>query len=194
MMRSASSRFTALRMASIFSSVRSSLSRDWLEPTWSRKDSPATCQMSWRNSDCQFSSVDCRNSQTYPSAPKTDEGSPWVVCSDVNATQPAIAWAIALGRLVLGESELGVRALALMAPLAAKDEMPKQDFAYLTDQVLVAEGKKQRYGTQLQLENGKLQPAPIEDPAHVDARRRSMGLGPLADYLKELEALQGLSR
>lgn len=30
---------------------------------------------------------------------------------------PAIAWAIALGRLVLGESELGVRALALVAPL-----------------------------------------------------------------------------
>ncbi|MHB1103842.1 MAG: glycosyltransferase family 39 protein [Devosia sp.] len=30
---------------------------------------------------------------------------------------PAIAWAIALGRLVLGESELGVRAFALAAPL-----------------------------------------------------------------------------
>jgi 4-amino-4-deoxy-L-arabinose transferase-like glycosyltransferase len=31
---------------------------------------------------------------------------------------PGIAWAIALGRLVLGETELGVRAVALLTPLA----------------------------------------------------------------------------
>lgn len=31
---------------------------------------------------------------------------------------PAIAWAIALGRLLLGETELGVRVFALLAPLA----------------------------------------------------------------------------
>lgn len=54
--------------------------------------------------------------------------------------------------------------------------------ALLEDRVLVADGKAQRYGSQLS--GNPLRFDPIEDEAHVDERRRSIGLEPLADYAK----------
>jgi len=56
------------------------------------------------------------------------------------------------------------------------------NLALLEDRVLVADGKAQRYGSQLS--GNPLRFAPIEDEAHVDQRRRSVGLEPLADYAK----------
>lgn len=57
-----------------------------------------------------------------------------------------------------------------------------QGFAMLTDRVLVGQQKPQRYGTQLTMKNGKLQPDPIEDRAGLEHRRAAAGLPPLADY------------
>lgn len=54
--------------------------------------------------------------------------------------------------------------------------------AYLTDRVRTAQGKRQIYGTQFKEVNGTLQPEPIEDPGHVDARRASIGLNSLDEY------------
>lgn len=54
--------------------------------------------------------------------------------------------------------------------------------ALLEDRLLVADGKPQRYGSQLS--NNPLRFDPIEDEARVDERRRSIGLEPLADYAK----------
>jgi hypothetical protein len=54
--------------------------------------------------------------------------------------------------------------------------------ALLEDRVRVADGKPQLYGTQLR--DDPLRFAPIEDEANVDARRRGIGLGPLAGYAK----------
>ena len=59
------------------------------------------------------------------------------------------------------------KCLDLMAQLP-KDELSQMDFAYLTDRVLLAEGKKQIYGTQFDQVDGKLQPRPLEDEANVD--------------------------
>jgi hypothetical protein len=56
------------------------------------------------------------------------------------------------------------------------------DLALLEDRVRVADGKPQLYGTQLALNPLRFQP--IEDEAHVDQRRRSIGLPPLAEYAK----------
>lgn len=56
------------------------------------------------------------------------------------------------------------------------------DLALLEDRLLVADGKPQRYGSQLS--TNPLRFDPIEDEAHVDERRRSIGLEPLADYAK----------
>ncbi|MGK5035022.1 DUF6624 domain-containing protein [Janthinobacterium sp. LB3P118] len=55
-------------------------------------------------------------------------------------------------------------------------------FAMLDDRVRIADGKFQRYGSQLS--TNPLRFKPIEDEAHVDERRRSIGLEPLADYAK----------
>lgn len=76
--------------------------------------------------------------------------------------------------------------LDLMAKLP-EGEISKTDFAYLTDRVLIAEGKKQLYGTQFIWADGKSKPMPIVNEANVDKRRMAVGLKPLADYAKELE-------
>jgi hypothetical protein len=68
-----------------------------------------------------------------------------------------------------------------------KDEIAPQEVAYLTDRVLLAEGKKQLYGTQFITIDGKLRPQPVEDEANVDTRRAEVGLPPLAEYAKTLE-------
>ena len=45
----------------------------------------------------------------------------------------------------------------------------------------VRSGLPPLYGSLL---DDSLKPSPIEDEAHVDQRRKAMGLEPLADYLK----------
>ncbi len=54
--------------------------------------------------------------------------------------------------------------------------------AYLLDRIRVREGRPQVYGTQFRLKDGKLQPCPVEDPAHLDQRRREVGLPSMAEY------------
>jgi hypothetical protein len=66
-------------------------------------------------------------------------------------------------------------------------EVEPRHIAYLTDRILVGRGKKQRFGTQGKWEQGKLVASPIEDPEHVDERRKSVGLEPLAEYFKQME-------
>ena len=56
--------------------------------------------------------------------------------------------------------------------------------AMLTDRVEVKAGRPQIYGTQLSLKDGRWVLDPIADSAGVDARRKQMGLPPLADYLR----------
>jgi len=58
--------------------------------------------------------------------------------------------------------------------------------ALLEDRVALGEGKKQTYGSQIgrDKETGKSYVLPLDDPDNVDKRRASVGLGPLADYVK----------
>ena len=67
-----------------------------------------------------------------------------------------------------------------------KGEVAPQHLALLTDRVLLAEGKKQIYGTQFTIQDGKLVPRPLKAPAGVDRRRKAVGLPPLAEYVKLL--------
>lgn len=82
------------------------------------------------------------------------------------------------------------KCLDLMAKLP-EGEVSKSNVAYLTDRVLLAEGKKQLYGTQFTTTDGKLAPRPIEGEANVDARRAAIGLPPLAEYVKRMEEEYG---
>jgi len=57
----------------------------------------------------------------------------------------------------------------------------------LGDRGVVRKGQKQIYGTQVHSgpdTGGKMVLDPIEDEEHVDARRGSVGLMPLKEYLK----------
>jgi hypothetical protein len=70
--------------------------------------------------------------------------------------------------------------LALMEAMP-EGEVAKQGVAYLTDRVLIAEKKTQRYGTQM---DGEFNPKPLEDAGNVDKRRAEVGLPPLGEYIK----------
>lgn len=74
----------------------------------------------------------------------------------------------------------------LLKEAVSKGEADPDDAALLEDRILMREGKKQIYGTQLHFNEAtkKLELWPIEDEEGVDARRRSVGLEPLAEYMK----------
>ncbi len=84
------------------------------------------------------------------------------------------------------------KCLELLGTAVKADEATGTDLAYLTDRVLSAEGKKQRYGTQLEQKNGKLVPRPVEDPDTLDARRKELGLMSMADYVVTAEKMYKL--
>ena len=82
------------------------------------------------------------------------------------------------------------RCLALIRKAVERGEARGADMALLTDRVLVHAGKPQRYGSQFHTVDGQSVPFPIEDEANVDARRKEVGLGPLAEYAKLMRAMQ----
>ena len=71
---------------------------------------------------------------------------------------------------------------------APEGEVSKNDVAYLTDRVLVNEGKKQLYGTQFHIVDGKLAPRPIEDDQNLDKRRAEAGMITMDAYRKHMSA------
>lgn len=64
-----------------------------------------------------------------------------------------------------------------------------QELAMLTDRVRKAQGLAQLYGTQMTMHDGVVRIDPIEDSATVDARRRELGLKPLAEYKRVLDSV-----
>jgi hypothetical protein len=74
--------------------------------------------------------------------------------------------------------------LGLLAAAVEAGEATRSELAYLTDRVLLAEGKPQEYGTQVTVRDGQRVPSNLRDPDTADQRRAAMGLTPLADYLK----------
>lgn len=77
------------------------------------------------------------------------------------------------------------RYLPIIRQAAKAGEARVSDLALLEDRVLIGQGKKQLYGSQLQSDGkGGWAFYPIEDEARVDERRRSVGLPPLADYAR----------
>ncbi|MBB6110888.1 hypothetical protein SAMN05421821_10998 [Mucilaginibacter lappiensis] len=74
-----------------------------------------------------------------------------------------------------------------MVKKAVKDgKTLSSNLALLEDRVAMRQGKKQIYGSQLftNKATGKLCFYPIEDPDHVDERRKTVDLQPIAEYAK----------
>ena len=63
------------------------------------------------------------------------------------------------------------------------------EVAMLMDRIAVKAGDSQIYGTQFSLRDGRWTLDPIADSAHVDERRASMGLPPLAEYMRLVDSL-----
>jgi hypothetical protein len=79
--------------------------------------------------------------------------------------------------------------LQLLKEAVTEEDAPKRHLAYLMDRVLINEGKPQLYGTQVQITDGEILLSPVEDPDHLDERRKSMGLSPFAEYLSFLKEI-----
>jgi hypothetical protein len=88
------------------------------------------------------------------------------------------AWTIAQhgGQLFLEQT------VPLMRAAAGHGDLDWSLVATSIDRVLLGEGKQQLYGTQFDTEGDKCTPINVADPAHVDDRRRSVGLGPISEY------------
>jgi hypothetical protein len=70
----------------------------------------------------------------------------------------------------------------VFAQRQAAGELPADDLARLTDRVLLAAGKPQRFGTQFDWFSGRFKPKGVVNLAEIDTNRRALDLMSLADY------------
>ena len=77
------------------------------------------------------------------------------------------------------------RYLPMMRAAAAKGNADGGDLAYVEDRMALDEGKRQVYGSQIGFDKdtGNYYILPLEDPDHVDERRKKVRLSPIADYV-----------
>lgn len=111
----------------------------------------------------------------------------WPTPAKVGAAAAEAAWLIA--QHAIGEPRFQRRCAALVAEAVARGEAPPAHLAFLEDRIAVMEGRPQTYGTQFDWDaEGELSPATVAEPDGVEARRRSVGLGSLAERQAELRA------
>jgi hypothetical protein len=120
---------------------------------------------------------------------KVIEDQGWPLSSEVGVDGAHSAWLLA--QHADHDPVLQRLCLDLMAEAVAAGQASKSDYAYLTDRVLLAEGRPQRYGTQFTQRGAAWEPHELEDPGGVDERRAGMGLGALDDYAETLRKAYG---
>ncbi|MDQ6741729.1 MAG: hypothetical protein M3Z97_02320 [Candidatus Dormibacteraeota bacterium] len=113
----------------------------------------------------------------------------WPLSSEVGLDGAHAAWLLA--QHADHDPAFQRRCLDLMAEAVAAGQAGKSDFAYLTDRVLLAERRPQRYGTQFTQRGNAWEPHELEDPGRVDQRRAEMGLGPLDEYAETIRKAYG---
>lgn len=79
--------------------------------------------------------------------------------------------------------------LGLLEAQLVQGNTSPQNVAYLTDRILINQGKKQRYGTQFKIKDNIMILDPIEKEEEVDARRKAMGLCSLSEYMRQSSEL-----
>jgi hypothetical protein len=90
--------------------------------------------------------------------------------------------------LVIQHADLATQEkyLPMLEKSVTKGESRGSELAYLKDRVLMRQGKKQIYGTQVVPSgNGMQEFWPIEDMTNVDKRRAEAGLEPIEQYAKK---------
>lgn len=92
------------------------------------------------------------------------------------------AWLIV--QHAIGDPPFQRLCLRLLQEAGRSGEAPLWQAAMLEDRIRMFEGKPQIYGTQLETNSeGRVVPYLLDDPEHVEERRRSVGLEPLSDKL-----------
>ncbi len=72
------------------------------------------------------------------------------------------------------------------------DGITGQQVALLTDRLLIHQGKKQFYGTQVEIVDSEVILKPIKDKANVDKRRKEMGMLSLSEYVETVKKVYGV--
>lgn len=94
--------------------------------------------------------------------------------------------------LIVQHADTGLqkRFLPAIEAFGRRGEAQLSHYALMYDRIAVDEGRPQRYGTQMRCEAGRMVPAPTEDPANLEARRKPMGFRwpTYADYLANFGA------
>lgn len=89
--------------------------------------------------------------------------------------------------LVMQHADLATQEhyLPMMREAVRKGNARGADLALLEDRVLMRQGKRQIYGSQVGRfpDTGEFYLSPLDDPERVDKRRAEVGLQPLAEYL-----------
>lgn len=83
--------------------------------------------------------------------------------------------------------ELQERALHLYEQALRDQQAHKHLFPYLYDRVHTAQGKKQKFGTQFNIRDGKLIPKPLQNSKRVDEYRKAYGLETMAEKIRKME-------
>ena len=97
--------------------------------------------------------------------------------------------AFLIAQHAISRPEFQHRALALLLEAAEQNEINVLDTASLSDRIAVFEGRPQLFGTQFDWDgNGQLSPAPCADEPHLDERRASVGLAPIAETIAAMRA------
>lgn len=101
-------------------------------------------------------------------------------------TSEVTEYAAAGAALIINHSsfELRQKYFPMLEAAFKNGEAQPLRYAKMKDRLLVEQGKKQVYGTQIKFEHLIREPFPILNPAFVDKRRKAIGLDPLSPYLK----------
>lgn len=78
-----------------------------------------------------------------------------------------------------------------IAPLVQAGQLPGSAYAQLYDRVALADGRQQRFGSQLFCVSDDWVASDLEDADAVDDRRAEFGLAPMTEYLEQHVSLYG---
>jgi hypothetical protein len=104
----------------------------------------------------------------------------WPGASLVGADAAHAAWLLA--QHADADPAFQRQCLDLLTAAVEAGEATELELAYLTDRVLLHEGKQQVYGTQMTRKGKRYVPRDLRDPDGVDERRAAVGLEPIAEY------------
>ena len=109
----------------------------------------------------------------------------WPTIQQVGAKASHMAWSI----VQHADFDLNFQKMVLdVLRKASEGQIMTSEIPFLTDRILLNEGKKQLYGTQYEFDQqGNIIPRPIDSVTKVDERRGEYGLIPFNEYLANLK-------